>query len=262
MPSVGVYRGGFRLGATVLALASLTACGSGTSDDAVSVDSETLTVFAASSLRNAFLAVGDAFMATNPNVTITFNFAASSELVTQIANGAPADVVATSDTSIMSRLTSGGSLRTEPLVFTTNRLMIIVGAGNPKTITDVSALSNPDLVVIACAPEVPCGAYARTVLDNAGVSITFKSLEENVSAVVSKVTLGEADAGIVYVTDVLGAGAAAQGIAIPANINVEAEYPVAITTDADDPVAAQAFVDFLMSDEGRSVLESFGFVSP
>lgn len=238
------------------------ACGSGPDTDSSSTAPERLSVFAASSLRDAFLAVGDAFMAMNPNVSITFNFAASSELVTQIANGAPADVVATSDTSIMSRLTSGGSLRNEPVVFTTNRLMIIVGAGNPKNITDVSALSDPDLVVIACAPEVPCGAYARTVLDNAEVSVTFKSLEENVKAVVSKVILGEADAGIVYVTDVLGSGAEAEGVEIPEEFNVTAEYPVAITTNAGDPAAAQAFVDFLVSDEGRSVLESFGFVSP
>lgn len=238
------------------------ACGSGPASDSSSTASETLTVFAASSLREAFTAIGDAFTAANPNVTITFNFAASSELVTQVDNGAPADIVATADTSTMSRLTTSDSIRTDPVVFTTNRAMIIVGAGNPKNITAVADLSDPDVVVIGCAPDVPCGAYARTVLDNAGVSVTFKSLEENVKAVVSKVTLGEADAGIVYVTDVLGVGHRAEGIEIPADVNIRAEYPVAVTTRAVDPSTARAFIDFLLSDAGRSLLESFGFVSP
>lgn len=239
-----------------------TACGSGPARDSSSTASETLTVFAASSLREAFTAIGDAFTAANPNVTITFNFAASSELVTQVDNGAPADIVATADTSTMSRLTTSDSIRTDPAVFTTNRAMIVVGAGNPNNITEVSDLADPDLVVVACAPDVPCGTYARTVLDNAGVAVTFKSLEENVTSVVSKVMLGEADAGIVYATDVLGAGTDVDGVEIPAALNVEAEYPVAITADTDDSAVARAFIDFLLSAEGRSILESFGFVSP
>lgn len=238
------------------------ACGSGPAPDSSSTASQTLTVFAASSLRDAFTAIGEAFTAANPNVTIAFNFAASSELVTQVINGAPADIIATADTSTMARVTASDNLRTDPVVFTTNRAMIIVGAGNPQNITEVSDLSDPDLVVIACAPEVPCGTYARTVLDSAGVSVTFKSLEENVTSVVSKVTLGEADAGIVYVTDVLGAGTGIEGVEIPADINVEADYPVAITAGAVDPGTARAFVDFLLSIDGRSILESFGFVSP
>ncbi|MFM8382583.1 MAG: molybdate ABC transporter substrate-binding protein [Actinomycetota bacterium] len=243
-------------------MATIPACGSGPAPDSSSAASETLTVFAASSLRDAFTAIGDAFTAANPNLTITFNFAGSSELVTQISNGAPADIVATADTSTMSRLTTSDSIRTDPVVFTTNRAMIIVGAGNPKNITEVSDLADPDLVVVACAPDVPCGTYARAVLDNAGVAVTFRSLEENVKSVVSKVMLGEADAGIVYVTDVLGAGNDVEGVEISADINVLAEYPVAVTADADDSAVARAFIDFLLSAEGRSILESFGFVSP
>jgi molybdate transport system substrate-binding protein len=126
----------------------------------------------------------------------------------------------------------------------------------------VADLTNEDLIVISCAPEVPCGRYAQQILDNAGVTVTFKSLEENVRAVVSKVTLGEADAGIVYVTDVINAGDDAEGVEIPADVNVVAEYPIAVTKEAPNPEAAQAFIDFVLSGEGQAILESYGFVSP
>jgi molybdate transport system substrate-binding protein len=147
-------------------------------------------------------------------------------------------------------------------VFTTNRAQIVVGPGNPTGITGVADLADEDLIVISCAPEVPCGRYAQQILDNAGVSVTFKSLEENVRAVVSKVTLGEADAGIVYVTDVINAGDTAQGVEIPADINVVAEYPIAVTKEASNPEVAQAFIDFVLSVEGQSILGTYGFVSP
>lgn len=116
--------------------------------------------------------------------------------------------------------------------------------------------------MISCAPEVPCGRYAQQILDNAGVAVTSRSLEENVRAVVSKVTLGEADAGIVYVTDVISAGDAADGVQIPADINVVAEYPIVVIEGAPNPQAAQAFVDFVLSDAGQAILGSYGFVAP
>jgi molybdate transport system substrate-binding protein len=109
---------------------------------------------------------------------------------------------------------------------------------------------------------VPCGRYAQQILDNAGVTVEFKSLEENVRAVVSKVMLGEADAGVVYVTDVINAGDAAEGVDIPADVNVVAEYPIAVTREAPNPEAAQAFIDFVISTEGQRILQSHGFVSP
>lgn len=219
-------------------------------------------MFAAASLTDAFTELGDAFTAANPRIDVTFSFAASSELVTQIGEGAPADVFASADLSNMTKLTDAGGSASEPVVFTTNLAEIIVGPGNPKGITGVADLADDDLVVISCAPEVPCGRYAQQIFDNAGVTVAFRSLEENVRAVVSKVTLGEADAGIVYVTDVIAAGDAAEGVAIPADINVVAEYPIAITTEAPNPEAAQAFVDFVLSDDGQAILESYGFVSP
>lgn len=221
-----------------------------------------VTVFAAASLTDAFTELGEAFTAANPDAEVTFNFAGSSDLVTQINEGAPADVFASADLDNMTKLTDAGSNGSEPVVFTTNLAQIIVEAGNPKGITGVADLARDDLIVISCAPEVPCGRYAQQILDNAGVTVEFKSLEENVRAVVSKVALGEADAGIVYVTDVINAGDGAGGVEIPADVNVVAEYPIVITKDTPNPETAQAFVDFVLSDDGQAILESYGFVVP
>jgi molybdate transport system substrate-binding protein len=260
---------GRRLLATVAALALFTAaCGDddtsspGTAPGAGGDVAGEVTVFAAASLTDAFTEIGDAFTAANPDVEVAFNFAGSSALAAQILEGAPADVFASADLANMATLTDADATRTAPVVFTTNLAQIIVEAGNPQGITGVADLADPELLVISCAPEVPCGRYAQQILDNAGVTVEFRSFEENVRAVVSKVTLGEADAGIVYVTDVINAGDAAEGVEVPAEVNVVAEYPAAVTAEAPNPAAAQAFVDFLLSDEGRSILESYGFVSP
>jgi molybdate transport system substrate-binding protein len=221
-----------------------------------------VTVFAAASLTAAFTEIGDAFVVENPDAKVTFNFAASSELVTQIGEGAPADVFASADVSNMTKLTDAGNNASDPVVFATNLAEIILGPGNPKGITGVADLANPDLIVVLCAPEVPCGKYAAKVFENAGVTVTPKSLEENVKAVVTKVTLGEADAGIVYVTDVTAAGDKADGVEIPAEINVVAEYPIAVTKEAANAEGAQAFIDFVNSDEGQKILASYGFLAP
>lgn len=221
-----------------------------------------VTVFAAASLTAAFTELGEAFMAEYSDATVTFNFAGSSELVTQINEGAPADVFASADLSNMSTLTDAGNNGSEPVQFATNLAAIIVAPGNPLGITSVADLANDDVVVVVCAPEVPCGKYAATIFENAGVTVTAKSLEENVKAVVTKVTLGEADAGIVYATDVIAAGDDAEGVAIPADINVVAQYPIAVTKEAPSPVAAQAFVDFVMSEQGQQILASYGFTAP
>ncbi len=221
-----------------------------------------MTVFAAASLTDAFTELGDAFVAANPGAAVTFNFAASSELVTQIGEGAPADLFASADPNNMTKLTDSGNHGSEPVVFTTNRAEIIVAPGNPEGITGVADLADEHLIVIGCAPEVPCGRYAQQILDRAGVSVTLKSLEENVRAVVSKVALGEADAGIVYVTDVVNAGDAADGVVIAGDVNVVAEYQVAVTKGAANPAAAQAFIDFVRSPAGQAILASYGFVAP
>jgi molybdate transport system substrate-binding protein len=248
------------------ALALLGIVGVGCSgDDESSTASEenaVVTVFAAASLTDAFTELGEAFGAAEPDTEVTFNFGASSDLVTQIAEGAPADVFASADPDTMSRLVDGDDNGSEPVVFTTNRAEIIVEAGNPEGIAGVADLAREELIVVSCAPEVPCGRYTEQILDNAGVTVAFKSFEENVRAVVSKVAIGEADAGIVYVTDVLAAGDAVDGVAIPADLNVIAEYPIAVTRTARDRRAAEAFVEFVMSDDGQAILESYGFAAP
>ena len=231
------------------------ACGSGDGSGDV-------TVFAAASLTAAFTDVGSAYAADHPEVDVTFNFAASSELVTQIGEGAPADVFASADMGNMTKLTDAGNNGTAPVVFATNVLQIIVAPGNPEGITGVADLTDDDLIVVTCAPEVPCGKYAAEVFANAGVAVTPDSLEENVKAVVTKVTLGEADAGIVYASDVTAAGADAEGVDIPADVNVIAEYPIAVTKGAPNSAAAQEFVDFVLSDRGRQILDSYGFGAP
>lgn len=242
----------------VLGLVSAS-CGS---DDAGAAQSDDVTVFAAASLTAAYAEIGDAFMTEHPETKVTFNFASSSDLVTQINEGAPADVYASADEANMTKLTDVGGNASEPVVFATNSLQIIVGAGNPKGITGVADLANPDLIYVTCAPEVPIGKYGAQVLTNAGVTVTPKSLEENVKGIVTKVTLGEADAGIVYTTDVRAAGDQAQGIDIPADINVVATYPVVVTRAAPNADGAQSFVDFVLSEQGREILASFGFATP
>lgn len=245
----------FAIGALALA-----ACG-GNGETADATDG-TVTVFAAASLTAAFTEIGDAFMIEYPDAEVVFNFAASSELVTQIGEGAPADVFASADQSNMAKLVDAGGNATEPTVFARNLLQIIVGPGNPTGITGVADLANEDLIVVTCAPDVPCGKYAAEIFANAGVTVTPKSLEENVKAVVSKVALGEADAGIVYRTDVIAAGADAAGVEIPEDINVVAEYPVAVTEDAPNADGAQAFIDVVLSEQGRKILDSYGFLAP
>ncbi len=221
-----------------------------------------VTVFAAASLTAAFTEIGDAFMAEHPATKVKLNFAASSELVTQIGQGAPADVFASADEANMKKLTDAGDNATAPAVFATNRLEIIVEPGNPRGITGVAGLTEPGLVVVTCAAEVPCGKYASRVFQAAGVHVTPKSFEKDVKAVVAKVTLGEADAGIVYATDVAAAGDKAAGVDIPVDQNVVAEYPIAVTRDAANPAGAQAFVDFVEGDRGRRILASYGFLAP
>lgn len=222
-----------------------------------------LTVFAAASLTDAFEAIGEAFGEANPDVDVTFSFASSSDLVGQIIEGAPADVFASADQNNMTKLIDAESNGGDPQTFATNSLAIIVEAGNPQGITGVEDLAeNPDLIVVSCDPEVPIGAYSQEVFVNAGVEVEVDSFEENVRAVSEKVQLGEADAGLVYATDVTAAGDAAEGVEIPADINVVAEYPIATTAEAGDPELAAAFIDFVLADDGQAVLGEFGFGAP
>jgi molybdate transport system substrate-binding protein len=242
-------------------------CGSDDSDSgdtspatvAVSGD---VTVFAAASLTEAFTEIGDGFLTEYPDADVTFNFAASSELVTQINEGAPADVYASADQINMTKLTDAGNNGGEPAVFATNSLEIIVGPGNPEGVSGVADLADPDLIVVTCAPEVPIGKYTAEVITKAGVTVTPASYEENVKGIVNKVTLGEADAGIVYKTDVTAAGDQAEGVEIPTDLNVIAEYPLVAIKEAPNAEAARAFVEFVLSEQGQTILASYGFAAP
>jgi molybdate transport system substrate-binding protein len=223
---------------------------------------EGITVFAATSLTEAFTELGAAFAATDDGAPVEFGFDASSGLVSQIIEGAPADVFASADTANMDKLTDEALNGTDPVVFATNLLTIIVPAGNPAGVTGVEDLAKPDLNVVLCAEEVPCGNYANQILDSAGVDVTPVSLEENVRGVVTKVTSGEADAGIVYVTDVTAAGDTAEGVEIPEDINVRAEYPIATVAASENQEVGEAFIEFLAGDDGQAIMAEYGFGSP
>jgi molybdate transport system substrate-binding protein len=220
-----------------------------------------ITVFAATSLTEAFTTIGTAFEATPDGAPVEFSFDASSALVGQITEGAPADVFASADTANMDKLTEANLQGTDPVTFATNLLTIIVAKANPAGVTGVDDLADPDLKVVLCAEEVPCGNYANQILEAAGVDVTPVSLEENVRGVVTKVTSGEADAGIVYVTDVTAAGDAADAVEIPQDINVLAEYPIATVGASENPEVGEAFVDFVTGDEGQAILAQYGFGS-
>jgi molybdate transport system substrate-binding protein len=222
----------------------------------------TVTVFAAASLTAAFEEAAEAFEAANPDAEVKLNFAASSALAQQIDEGAPADVFASADEANMTKAVDAGDIAREPKIFATNDLQIIVEPGNPEGITGVADLAKPGVIYVTAAPEVPIGTYAAQVLEKAGVTVTPSSLEADVKAVVTKVTSGEADAGIVYATDVTAAGAKAEGVDIPAELDVEATYPVAVTREAANPEAAAAWIAFLTGSEGRAILAEHGFGAP
>jgi molybdate transport system substrate-binding protein len=221
-----------------------------------------ITVFAATSLTESFTEIGEAFTAANPDATAEFSFDASSALVQQIIEGAPADVFASADTANMDKLTDADLNGTEPVVFAINLLTIIVAPDNPLGITGVEDLANPDIKVVVCAPEVPCGNYANQIFDAAGVEVTPVSLEQNVRGVSTKVVEGEADAGIVYVTDVIAAGDDGEMVEIPDDINVVADYPIAAVAASEYPNVDQAFIDFVLGDEAQAILAEYGFGPP
>jgi molybdate transport system substrate-binding protein len=241
------------------------ACGGGSDAPATSAApadgnvSGEVVVFAAASLTEAFTELGDVFTREHPDASVTFNFAASSELVAQILEGAPADVYASADTANMTKLTDADATAGEPAVFATNLSEIVVAPGNPLGITGVADLADDDLILVTCAPQVPCGRYAAQIFANAEVTVTPDSYEENVKAVITKVSLGEADAGIAYVTDVEAAGEDVDGVEIPADLNEVAEYPIAVTAESPNPVAGRAFVDLVLGDTGQAILARYGF---
>lgn len=244
------------LGSAALAAAvALTACGGGTAEE--------LTVFAAASLTDVFEDLAEEFEADNPGVEVVLNFAGSSELAAQINSGAPADVFAAADTSTMDQVVEGAGLAGEGgVVFATNTLRIAVPPDDPAGIEDLGDLAGDGVSVALCAEEVPCGAATVAALDAAGVDITPVTYEEDVRAVLTKVELGEVDAGLVYGTDVIAAGGAVTGIAFPEAEEAVNDYPVGIPADAPRPDLAAAWIEMLLSETGTAALAEAGFGSP
>lgn len=219
-----------------------------------------ITVFAASSLQPAFGRIASRF-GERKQTAVSFNFAGSQTLTAQIQQGAVADVFASADVDHMTTLEKARLIDGPTEVFARNRLEIAVAHGNPKGIHSLADLARPGMVVVLADPSVPAGKYAQQALARAGVTVHPKSLELQVTGVLSKVALGEADAGIVYVSDVATSGNV-DGVAIPSSQNVIASYPAAVVTGAPNPTGARAFLDFLLSTDAQQLLNEAGFQGP
>jgi molybdate transport system substrate-binding protein len=258
--------------ATVLVLGAA-ACGSasGTSTSTGAPGSQaastsdaltrSLTVFAAASLTEAFNDAKTKLQAAHSGLSITYSFAGSQALVTQIKNGAPADVIATADTATMQTLVTAGLVDT-PTTFARNKLEIVVAPGNPKNVTGLADLGRTDLKVILEDPSVPAGKYGRQALQAQGITVKPVSLPLDVKSELLAVEQGNADAGIVYVTDVSSAGSAVTGVPIPDSQNIVATYPIAVVKASSNGAAARALVADIVGGTAQQSLRARGFLAP
>jgi molybdate transport system substrate-binding protein len=244
-----------RLIVTTFVLGIVIAC----SDSSVE---DELLVSAAASLTDAFGEVESAFEEENPDVDVVLNLGSSSALREQVLEGAPADVFASANTSNMDQVAQAGELSGEAEIFVTNSLQIAVPTGNPAGVTGLEDFAREELLIGLCAEDVPCGDFGRQALENAGISPSIDTNEPDVRALLTKIEAGELDAGITYVTDVLSSSGTVEGIEIPAEVNVVAEYPIATLAGVPNADAAAAWVEFVLSDEGQAILTSYGFTSP
>jgi molybdate transport system substrate-binding protein len=264
--------------AAVLALAGCTDSAATSTDAASSSPTEksgsseitgTLTVFGAASLTDVFTELGDQLMADHPGLDVQFNFAGSSALATQITQGAPADVFASADEVQMAKV-ADADLADDPEVFATNPLMLVVPPDNPQGIAlpggggipSLTEILDHDVTMAVCAPEVPCGAAAAKVLDAAGMSAYPDTYEDDVRAVLTKVELGEVDAGLVYVSDVHAAGDKILAFGFSESSQAINRYPISVLADSPNPAAARAFVDLVLSDDGQQIFRGAGFLEP
>ena len=241
-----------------LVIAASAGCGSDDPDEPAAEDT-TLVVYAASSLTAAFEQIGDEFESTHDGVKVEFNFAGSSDLVAQIQEGAPADVFASADEANMEKLTAEDLQGSDPQTFASNTLEIVVPPGNPAGIKSFQDLAEGGLNLVICAPDVPCGAATQTAAEAAGVELKPVSEEQSVTDVLAKVTTGEADAGVVYVTDVLAAGDEAEGIEFPESSSAVNVYPIATVADSENADLGQEFVDLVLDEAGQKILHDLGF---
>jgi molybdate transport system substrate-binding protein len=239
-------------------LSFLAAC----SSSSQSQQQTTLNVYAASSLATPFAYAGLAYEKEHPGVKVQFNLGASSDLARFVQEGAPADVFASADVANMDKVESEDLLASPSVVFATNYLEIIVEKGNPLNISSLEDLSNPDLIFVTTNPDVPIGQYTAEVLRKAGVSITPDSFESNVKGIMLKVASGEADAGIVYHSEVIASDGQVEGIKIPTEFNIVSKYPIGIIKNSANKKVAQEFIDFLLSPQGQALLTQYGFKTP
>lgn len=245
----------------IAATASLVLAGCG-SDAPSATPTGNITVFAAASLTESFNRIGKDFEAANPEAKVTFNYAGSSALATQINQGAPADVFAAASPATMKAVTDAGNGDGTPSVFVRNQLVIAVAKGNPKGIAGLADLTKPGLKVALCAEQVPCGAAAKTALAAATVTLTPVTLEQDVKAALAKVKLGEVDAALVYRTDARAATSDVDGVEFPESADAINDYPVVVLKSAPNKAGAAAFVAYVRSDKGKAVLNQAGFQAP
>lgn len=234
----------------------------GCAETATTPGSRKVTVFAAASLRQSFTEIGERFQAANPATQVEFSFAGSADLLTQLTQGAAADVFAPANVATMDTAGQANLLADPPVSIAANTLTIAVAAGNPKNIASLADLTRPGLAVVVCAPQVPCGSAAAKVQQAAGVRLDPVSEESQVTDVLQKVTSGQADAGLVYVTDVIGARGGVSGVSFPeaaAAVNV---YPIAVLRQSGDLDLARRFVDFVAGADGQRILSAAGFAKP
>ncbi|AIR97120.1 molybdate ABC transporter substrate-binding protein [Streptomyces glaucescens] len=255
------------IGAGAAALLALSACSSSSGDTTTGTSgppelSGTVTVFAAASLKEGFEELGARFERRHPGTEVTFNFGGSDSLAAGIVNGAPADVFAAASPRTMAVVTDRDGTAGPPVTFVRNQLQIATLPGNPHRISSLEDLTGPDLKVVLCDEEVPCGAAARKALDAAGLELEPVSYEQDVKGALTKVELKEADAAVVYRTDVRAAGDKVEGVDFPESADAVNEYPIALLEDAPHARAGKAFIALVRSAEGRKVLTGAGFLEP
>jgi len=266
--------------AVLVATLATSACstpGVGGSTDTASgssAPSGSITVFAAASLQRTFTELGARYEQEHPGTTVTFSFAGSSDLVSQIRNGAPADVFASADEANMAKLSASASeddgggdgdgdlAAGWPRAFATNTLEIAVAPGNPQHVTGLRSLTSSDVQLVTCAAPVPCGAATAAVERAAGVTLHPVSEEQSVTDVLGKVESGQADAGLVYVTDVRASDGGVDGVPFAESADAVNTYPIGVLRESTNPVLAASFATFVRSDAGRKVLADAGFGAP
>ncbi|MGC0333364.1 molybdate transport system substrate-binding protein [Streptomyces sp. SAI-170] len=251
-----------------IALLALSACGASSDSPGSQAAgssgkvSGTVTVFAAASLKESFTKLGAEFERQHPGAHVTFSFGGSDSLAASITGGAPADVFAAASPKTMTLVTDAGAAAGTPTTFVRNELAIATLPGNPDDISSLKDLTAPGLKVVLCDKDVPCGSAAQKALDAAGLRLTPVSYEQDVKGALMKVELDEADAAVVYKTDVKAAGDKVQGVEFPESADAINDYPIALLKNAHHTETAQAFIDLVKSPKGQKILTDAGFLKP